>query len=80
MTRIAPLALSGPAFAASARHVLAAGGLLAAGAVAACNPTVRVEGPREPITINLNVKVDADIRVKLEEQADQDVEKQDDIF
>ncbi len=49
-------------------------------AVMACSPTVRVEGPREPITINLNVKIDADVRVKLEEQADEDIRKQDDIF
>ncbi len=46
----------------------------------ACQPTVRVEGPREPITINLNVKIDADVRVRLEEQADEDIEKNDDIF
>jgi hypothetical protein len=46
----------------------------------ACTPTVRVEGPREPITINLNIKLDADVRVKLEEQAQQDIEKNPDIF
>jgi hypothetical protein len=41
---------------------------------------VRVEPPREPITINLNVKLDADVRVKLEEQAKQDVSKNPEIF
>lgn len=46
----------------------------------ACSPTVRVEAPREPITINLNVKLDADVRVKLEEQAQNDVAKNPDIF
>ena len=56
---------------------------IALGAVlvlAACEPTVRVEAPREPITINLNVKVDADVRVKLERQAEDDIRKNDDIF
>jgi hypothetical protein len=48
--------------------------------LAACSPTVRVEPPREPITINLNVKLDADVRVKLEEQAKQDVSKNPEIF
>lgn len=42
-------------------------------ALLACSPTVRVEAPKEPITINLNIKLDADVRVKLEQQAKQDV-------
>ncbi len=39
----------------------------------ACSPTVKVETPKEPITINLNIKLDADVRVKLEQQAKDDV-------
>jgi YnbE-like lipoprotein len=54
--------------------------LLVAAAIAACSPVVRVEPPREPITINLNVKLDADVRVKLEEQAKKDVAKNPEIF
>lgn len=53
------------------------GGLLvaiAAGiALAACSPTVQVQAPKEPITINLNIKLDADVRVKLEQQAKEDI-------
>ncbi|MEQ8604175.1 MAG: YnbE family lipoprotein [Marivibrio sp.] len=41
---------------------------------AACTPTVAVEAPKEPITINLNVKLDADVRLRVEEQAEDDVE------
>ena len=48
--------------------------------LAACEPTVRVEAPKEPITINLNVKIDAEVRVKLEEQAKKDIESRPDIF
>ncbi|HKK29102.1 MAG TPA: YnbE family lipoprotein [Alphaproteobacteria bacterium] len=48
--------------------------------LAACQPTVRVEPPKEPITINLNVKVDAEVRVKLEEQAEEDIKSRPDIF
>jgi len=48
--------------------------------LASCQPTVRVEAPREPITINLNVKVDAEVRVKLEKQAEEDIAKNPDIF
>jgi len=54
--------------------------LLAVIALAACEPTVRVEAPKEPITINLNIKLDADVRVKLEEQAEDDIDKNKDIF
>ena len=42
--------------------------------VAACTPRIVVEAPKEPITINLNIKLDADIRLQIEEQAKQDVE------
>jgi len=42
--------------------------------LAACEPTIRIEAPKEPITINLNIKLDADVRVRLEEQAEKDVD------
>jgi hypothetical protein len=47
---------------------------------AACEPTVKVEAPQEPITINLNIKLDAEVRVRLEEQAKEDIQKNPDIF
>ena len=45
--------------------------LLLAAALTACQPRVAVEAPKEPITINLNIKLDADVRLRLEEQADE---------
>ncbi len=56
--------------------------IAAALAVAAvgCQPTVRVEPPKEPITINLNIKLDADVRVKIEEQAEKDIQANPNIF
>lgn len=45
-----------------------------------CTPTVKVEAPPEPITINLNIKLDADIRVKLEEDAKKDIAANPGIF
>ena len=62
--------------AAAAIGVLIVSGLV----ITACTPTVRVEAPKEPITINLNIKLDADVRVKLEEQAKQDVATDSEIF
>ena len=48
--------------------------------LAACEPTVRVEAPKEPITINLNIKLDAEVRLKVEEQAEETIEANPDIF
>ena len=39
----------------------------------ACSPTVRLQAPSEPITINLNIKLDADVRLRVEQKAKQDV-------
>ena len=49
-------------------------------AILACTPTVRIEAPTEPITINLNVRLDADVRVRLEEQAREDIRSNPGIF
>ena len=50
------------------------------GLLAACEPTVKVQAPQEPITINLNIKLDADVRLKIEEQAEEDIKENPDIF
>jgi hypothetical protein len=42
----------------------------AAALLAACNPTVKVEAPDKPIVINLNVKIEQEVRIKV----DKDVE------
>ncbi|MBQ0761516.1 YnbE family lipoprotein [Marinobacter psychrophilus] len=46
-------------------------GLLLATVVSGCTPTVRVQAPQEPITVNLNVKIQHEIYVKV----DKDVEE-----
>jgi len=46
------------------------------GLAAACTPTVQVAPPKEPITINLNIKLDADVRLRIEEKAKEDVQTQ----
>lgn len=33
-----------------------------------CTPTVQVKVPEEPITINLNVKIEHEIRVKVDKE------------
>jgi len=45
-----------------------------------CSPTVKVAAPSEPITINLNIKLDADVRLKLEKTATSDIEENPGVF
>lgn len=60
----------------TARGLVAVALVLAAG----CQPRVQLEAPREPITINLNIKLDADVRVRLEEKARDDIRSNPTIF
>lgn len=53
--------------------------LVAAGVLAACT-TVRLEGGDKPIEINLNVKIDQEVRVKLDREIEDLINKNPDIF
>ena len=46
----------------------------------ACTPTVTVAVPREPIEINLNIKIEHEIRVKVEKDLDDLFEEDEDLF
>lgn len=39
--------------------------------LAACTPTVQVAAPKEPITVNLNVKIQHEIYVKVDREVDE---------
>jgi hypothetical protein len=39
--------------------------------IVACTPTIQVNAPKEPITINLNVKIEHEIRVKVDNELDE---------
>lgn len=41
---------------------------------------MRVEPPREPITINLNVKIEHEVRVRLEKEVEEVLKSRGDIF
>lgn len=56
--------------------VLAVTGLF----MTACQPTVRLEAPKEPIVINLNVKIEQEVRVKLEKDVEALLEDDDALF
>ncbi|MBF0611786.1 MAG: YnbE family lipoprotein [Magnetococcales bacterium] len=46
----------------------------------ACSPTVKIETPTEPIVINLNVKIEHEIRVRLEKGVDELISRDKDLF
>jgi len=48
--------------------------------VAACSPTVKVAAPDKPITINLNVKIEHEIRVKVDKGLDELMSKESGLF
>ena len=48
--------------------------------VVSCTPTVKVEPPDEPITINLNVKIEHDIRVKVDKELDDVISEDSELF
>lgn len=38
--------------------------------LAGCTPTVKVEAPDKPIEINMNIKIEQEVRVKVEKDLD----------
>ncbi|MFT7246441.1 MAG: hypothetical protein ACI82A_003817 [Candidatus Azotimanducaceae bacterium] len=45
-----------------------------------CSPTIRVEAPQQPIEINLNVKIEHEIRIRVEKDLEELFEEESDIF
>lgn len=48
--------------------------------VSGCTPTVKVEPSDKPITINLNVKIEHEIRVKVDKELDEIFSEDSDLF
>ena len=47
---------------------------------AACTPRVAIEAPKEPITINMNIKIEHEIRVKVDKDLDKLMDENPDLF
>lgn len=54
--------------------------LLLAILTAGCTPIVKVEAPDKPIEINLNVKIDHEIRIKVDKDLEKAIENNSNIF
>jgi hypothetical protein len=47
---------------------------------AGCSPTVKVQAPDKPIEINLNVKIEHEIRLKVDKELEGLFDKDSDVF
>ncbi|MFQ5785314.1 MAG: YnbE family lipoprotein [Alphaproteobacteria bacterium] len=61
----------------AARLVLAVAGLALVGA---CAPTVKIEPPDKPIVINLNIKIEQEVRIKIEKDLDALLSQEEELF
>lgn len=54
--------------------------ILGAVVLTACQPTVRVEAPERPIEINLNIRIDQEVRVRVERDANRTIQNNPALF
>lgn len=64
----------------SRKPLIFACALAAAVLSTACSPTVRVETPDKPITINMNINISHEIRVKVDKDLENTFDKNSSIF
>ncbi len=63
------------------RGVIATPPVLALGlAIMGCTPTVQVAAPTEPIEINLNIKIEQDVRIRMDDEVNDLIADNPDIF
>ncbi|MBT4740805.1 MAG: YnbE family lipoprotein [Rhodospirillaceae bacterium] len=48
--------------------------------ITACSPTVKVQAPDKPIVINLNIKIEQEVRIKVEKGVEDLLSDNPDIF
>jgi len=56
------------------------GAAVALVALAGCAPTVKVEAPDKPIEINVNIRVEHEVRVKIDRELDQVFSRNPELF
>ena len=55
-------------------------GLLASSLLVGCTPRIEVAAPKEPITINMNVKIEHEIHIKVDKDVDSLLKSRSDLF
>jgi hypothetical protein len=54
--------------------------LLALLVLGGCQHTVQIEAPKDPIVINMNIKIEQEVRIKVEEDIEELFDTNDDLF
>ncbi|MBC6502847.1 YnbE family lipoprotein [Citrobacter freundii] len=55
-------------------------GLLASSLLVGCTPRIEVAAPKEPITINMNVKIEHEIYIKVDKDVESLLKSRSDLF
>lgn len=55
-------------------------GLLASSLLIYCTPRIEVAAPKEPITINMNVKIEHEIHIKVDKDVESLLKSRSDLF
>ncbi|EOQ49270.1 YnbE family lipoprotein [Citrobacter sp. RHBSTW-00696] len=55
-------------------------GLLASSLLSGCTPRIEVAAPKEPITINMNVKIEHEIHIKVDKDVESLLKSRSDLF
>ncbi|EGT0643784.1 YnbE family lipoprotein [Citrobacter braakii] len=55
-------------------------GLLASSLLIGCTPRIEVTAPKEPITINMNVKIEHEIHIKVDKDVESLLKSRSDLF
>ena len=53
---------------------------IATSSLMACSPTIKVEAPDKPIVINLNIKIEQEVRIRIDKDVNQAIEAKPGIF
>ena len=55
-------------------------GLLTSSLLVVCTPRIEVAAPKEPITINMNVKIEHEIHIKVDKDVESLLKSRSDLF
>ncbi|EMF0719363.1 YnbE family lipoprotein [Citrobacter sp. Marseille-Q6884] len=62
------------------KMITAMPGLLASFLLVGCTPRIEVAAPKEPITINMNVKIEHEIHIKVDKDVESLLKSRSDLF
>lgn len=62
------------------KWIKSAGLACCASYLVACSPSVKLEAPDKPIEINMNIKIEHEIRLKIEKDVDELITNQKGLF